>query len=160
MKTTLKMELSRAQRRLNGALQRQAIAHEAAELERKRIALIQARMNAGAGHVLTPDPDPEVRWIKQEPTSCRLCGSLANSINGQKRCPGDTHECQAEVPTKTSDRAFSQWKGTGWRCGQPGRFSSDFSTWTCTDGHVTAAKHQNGCLRDCACRYLASKDGA
>jgi hypothetical protein len=159
---TLSSQLRAANRRRKSAIKRRWAAETVIDLENFRIRLLTAHLDAGDGHVFTPDPVIDLsRWstlAHPSPPSCRLCGVGLGALASEKPCPGDIHACQADVTEGETPTAFRQYKYESWLCGQRGVFADDFSVWTCARGHRTSTRHQRGCLRNaatsCPCRFL------
>jgi hypothetical protein len=118
----------------------------------------------GAGHVL----DQDLRFYQPggEAPNCRICGSWADSIAGGEPCEGNGHRCPAVVPgQEASPDALPRRGRDDWFCGRPGSMSEDFTSWTCTAGHVcgpdhaeSEAVHERECIpgpRGCPWKYLA-----
>lgn len=167
--------LAAAQRRREKVLDRLQAAREALAEEDARIYLLTAHVEAGAGHVLLPDPPIRLwpgAWPEKGAPACRVCGADITSITGKKPCAGDTRSCPAPVDVE-SETTYRRYEDeTGYRCGAAGSYAADFFSWTCMHGHetrVTAASEHDrrrcshdrsqgyqlqGCLGDCPSRGL------
>jgi len=148
----LHTRLAAAEARAERAAARLDDARKSLCREQRRIALITAHIQAGPGHVFTPDPDPNDQWAKLP--HCRLCSTHITALNAAKPCPGDRHACPAAVAEGATITAFRLYGHDGWVCGQPGRFLRGFRAWVCAAEHRTEHRHSR-CLDQCPCRFLA-----
>jgi len=157
MTRTPAQELALAQRRLAGARRRYWAAHEVIEREKRRVSILEARIETGPGHILTRDPDVnQPAFMYPRYAFCRYCGAPAGSIAGKDACTGDLHRCSTPVTEGATPSAFPIYSGLS-LCGQPGTYDDTFTAWTCTAGHVTETaceerRHISG--PPCACAGL------
>ncbi len=140
MSGSLRQELAQSRRRLAGAQTRYRAARRVIEDEQRRIYLLEARLGAGLGHVLTRDPHS---WEGASDPFCRYCSVPASSDRGKEPCRGDNHTCSALVAEGETPTAFRIYDG-GILSGQPGRYDADFTAWTCAAGHATASACPKG----------------
>lgn len=148
----LAARLTAAEARHDQALTRLVAARRAFQTERRRVQLIKAHLEAGPGHVFTPDPDLSDEWASFP--SCRLCSLSIGAIATREPCPGDQHTCMAEVDQGATGTAFQRYGRDSWLCGQPGKFLRGYRVWVCAAGHRTDRRHWGECLRQCVCRFL------
>lgn len=105
---------------------------------------IRDLLRTGPGHVFSPAVVDRNRSFL---AYCRHCRAAASSISGRWPCQGDTHNCPCPVEPGEHRAAVRVHQREVLLCGQRGKMSADFASWSCDSNHVTDGSHTQSGVR-------------